>query len=63
MLFFLLMNVKMPTIVGILTFMSRKILCSAELSMKFFITSGLGIMVHSDTMILHVTFRNKIPEV
>ena len=27
---------KMPTIVGILTFMSRKISCSAELSMRMF---------------------------
>ena len=34
MLFFMLMNVKMPIIVGILTFMSRKIPCSVELSMK-----------------------------
>ena len=34
MLFFLPINVKMPTIVGILTFMSRKISCSAELGMK-----------------------------
>ena len=35
MLFFLLINVKMPTIVGILTFMGKKIFsCSAELSMK-----------------------------
>ena len=42
MLFFLLINVKMPTVVGILTFMSRKILCSAELSM-IFITSGPDI--------------------
>ena len=33
-LFFLFINVKMPTVVGILTFMSRKHLCSAELSMK-----------------------------
>ena len=33
-LFFLLMNVKMPTIVGILTFMSRKSSCSAEMSME-----------------------------
>ena len=32
--FFLFKNVKMPTIVGILTFMSRKISCSFELSMK-----------------------------
>ena len=34
MLFFPLINVKMPTIVGILTFMSRKSSCSVELSMK-----------------------------
>ena len=39
MLFFLLINVKMSKIVGILTFMSRKISCSAEFSM-IFITSG-----------------------
>ena len=39
--FFPLINVKMPTIVGILTFMSRKILRSVELRMKkSFITSG-----------------------
>ena len=39
MLFFLLINVKMPTIVGILTFMSRKnfmLICF----IKSFITSG-----------------------
>ena len=41
MLFFLLRNVKMPTVIGILTFMSRKISCLAELSMeKVFLTSG-----------------------
>ena len=36
MLFFSLINVtcKMPTIVGILAFMSRKISCSVEFSMK-----------------------------
>ena len=34
MLFFMLINVKMATIVGILTFMSRKNSCSVELSMK-----------------------------
>ena len=34
MLLFPLINVKMPTIVGILTFMSRKKTCSIELSMK-----------------------------
>ena len=32
--FFLLMNVKMPTIVGILTFMSRNIALNAYLSPK-----------------------------
>ena len=40
MLVFLLINVKMPITVGILTFLSRKISCSAELNMKFFTTSG-----------------------
>ena len=44
MLFFLLRNIEMPTYVGILTFMSRKISCSAELSMNsFFITSVPGL--------------------
>ena len=33
-IFIMLINVKMPTIVGILTFMSRINLCSAELSRK-----------------------------
>ena len=32
--FFMLINVKMPIFVGILTLMSSIILCSAELSMK-----------------------------
>ena len=32
MKFFLLINIKMPTIVGILIFISRKISCSTELS-------------------------------
>ena len=36
MLYFLLINVKMP----ILTFTSRKISCTDELSMNIFITSG-----------------------
>ena len=36
MLFFVFINVKLPTIVGVLTFMSRKNPCSAALSMKFF---------------------------
>ena len=44
-LFFLFINVKMPTIVGILTFRAQgKHSCSAELNMKmYFITSGPGL--------------------
>ena len=38
--FIVLINVKMPAIIGILTFMSRINLCSAELSTECFITSG-----------------------
>ena len=38
----MLINVKMATTVGILTFMSRIILCPAELSIKKFITSDPG---------------------
>ena len=41
MLFFLLINVKMPKIVGILTFMSRKhIMLNSADHVKSFITSG-----------------------
>ena len=41
MLFFMLMNVKMPTIVGILTFMSRKnFVLSLVEHEKSFINSG-----------------------
>ena len=36
MLFFQLIHVKMPTIVGILTFMSMKISCSVVFSMEKF---------------------------
>ena len=43
MLFFLLIYVKVPIIVGILTFISRKNSCSAELSMNFFYNSGPGL--------------------
>ena len=45
MLFFLLINVKMPTIVDILTFMSKKnfMLCWVERE-KSFITSGPGFL-------------------
>ena len=57
--FSMLINVKMPTIVGILTFMSRIISCSSQLSMeKSFITSGLTFAVcYSD---MH--FVNSSPE-
>ena len=44
MIFVLLINVKMPTIVCILTFMSRKKSCSAGLSMIYFITSRPGVV-------------------
>ena len=45
MLFFMLINVKMPTIVGILIFMSRKnfMLCLVEHE-KSFITLGPGFV-------------------
>ena len=42
MKFFLLINVKMPTIVGILTFMSRKNSILGLLHEKSFRTSGHG---------------------
>ena len=43
MIFFPLINVKMPTIVGILTLMSKKTSCSAEFEHeKSFITSEAG---------------------
>ena len=51
MLFFLLINVKMPTTVGILTFMSGKISCSAELSMIFLIASGSDLTLCYRTII------------
>ena len=40
--FFLLIDVKMTIIVGILIYMTGKISCSAELSMKFFLTFSPG---------------------
>ena len=43
--FIMLMNVKMPTIVGILTFMSMILM--HESSMKRFISSGLGTNLQS----------------
>ena len=49
MLFLLLTNVKMPTIVGILTFMSRKNLCSAKLINIFLYYLGASLRIHSLT--------------
>ena len=46
MLFSRLINIKIPTIFGILTFISRKKSCSVELNMKkSFITSGPGLIL------------------
>ena len=45
MLFFLLINVKMPTVVGILTFMSRKTFTQAELSMNIFYNLGGRVFI------------------
>ena len=54
MLFFLLINVKMPTIVGILTLMSRKnFMLSGVEHEKSFITSGPGL--HCLPFDLHIT--------
>ena len=52
MLFFLLVYVKMPTIVGTLTFMKSKISCSAELSMImfFFLISGTDFLIHDHSL-------------
>ena len=63
MLFFLLINLKMPTIVGILIFMSRKISCSNELSRKkSFITSGpdLGLYCFQRYSILKLSDTTSI---
>ena len=48
MLFFLLINVKMPTVVGILTCISRKISFSAELSIQIFNNLGPDCSVDTD---------------
>ena len=45
MKFFLLINVKMPTVVGILTFMSRKIAFSAYLSLKNAVFLDIFILI------------------
>ena len=53
MLFFLLINVKMPTIVGILTFMSRKnLILNWVEHEKSFITSGPGLVYRTVSQLL-----------
>ena len=46
--FIMLINGKMPTIVGILTFMSRIFLCSVEFSMKKVYNLGACAITKSD---------------
>ena len=48
MLFFLLMNVKMPTIVGILTFMGKKFMLSRDEHEKSVITSDPGLFAETN---------------
>ena len=50
--FFLLINVKMLTIIGILAFMNRKFSCSTELSMKRVIVVYLGLIVVKTHVVL-----------
>ena len=57
MLFFLLLILQMPTIVGIITFMSRKISCIAELSMNFIYYFGASLW----TMLYHVNMVHVLP--
>ena len=55
MLFFLLINVKMPTIVGILTFMSREsFMLSGVEHEKSFITSGPGYSQSETQVVLQI---------
>ena len=57
-----LINMKMPTIVGIFIFISRKISCLAELSLKkSFITSGPCFSNGLGDLDLRFTVRAKIP--
>ena len=67
--YFLLINVK-PTIPGILILMSRKITCSAELSMKYFITSGpefgsfrSALFPLREAVCVYSNSRNDVPRV
>ena len=53
MLFFLLINVKMPTAVGILTVISRKTFIPSWVEQEFFVTSG---PVWQNVLIRKVTF-------
>ena len=64
--FIMLINVKMPTIVGILTFMSRIFSCSAELSMKkVFINSGPGWiqLILGSPLYTSIAHRLELPHV
>ena len=59
MLFFTLLNVEMPTIVGILTFMSRKNFIVEFGMKKSFITSGPGLLkISLDGVRLKALYRN-----
>ena len=61
--FFLLINVKMPTVVGILTFMSKKkiMLNRAEYEIFFFITLGPGAIRRTSPMCFLSTLINQGP--
>ena len=61
MLFFLLINVKLPTIVGILTLMSRKNFMHSRVEHEiFFITSG-GLISLINTMVeLHFNHQSEL---
>ena len=61
MLFFPLINVKMPTIVGILTFMSRKIfILSSVEHEKSFITSGPGYRPYVRYIVLQRNLARRV---
>ena len=57
MLFFMFINVKMPTIVGSLTLMSRKtFMLNSVKHEKSFITSGPDFFVLSNLQVLKILF-------
>ena len=61
MLFFLRVNVKMPTIVGILTLMSRKnFMLTCVEHEKSFITSGPGVFLRPAHFNVFACFENGI---